>query len=217
MSFTPVSLDEWERSNHFQYYRNILKCGYSVTVALDVTAFHRHVQREAIRFFPAFVYCVSRQIQEMREFRMGTDEGGNPGFYDCLHPNYTIFHEDDHTFSDLWTEYTPDFAAFYYRMTEDMQKYGSRKGVKIKPQQPKNFYCISCVPWLDFTGYSAYTQSGEPMLFPIITYGKITKKDGKETVPFCVNISHAAADGYHTSQFINGLQEKLNTFSGTVQ
>lgn len=35
--------------------------------------------------------------------------------YDILHPNYTIFHEDDHTFTDVWTEYTEDFKIFYNR------------------------------------------------------------------------------------------------------
>ena len=66
------------------------------------------------------------------------------------------------------------------------------------------------VPWLNFTGYSAYTESGTPMLFPIITCGKFTEHDGILTMPFCVNIAHAAADGYHTSMFINELQKLID-------
>ena len=128
---------------------------------------------------------------------MGRDKEGNPGYYDILHPNYTIFHEDDHTFSDVWTGYTEDFKTFYKNMRDDMETYKDVKAVKAKPGQPQNFYCISMVPWLNFTGYSAYTESGTPMLFPIITCGKFTEHDGILTMPFCVNIAHAAADGYH--------------------
>lgn len=89
---------------------------------------------------------------------MGRDKEGNPGYYDILHPNYTIFHEDDHTFSDVWTGYTEDFKTFYKNMRDDMETYKDVKAVKAKPGQPQNFYCISMVPWLNFTGYSAYTE-----------------------------------------------------------
>ena len=82
---------------------------------------------------------------------MGRDKDGNPGYYDVLHPNYTIFHEDDHTFSDVWTAYTEDFSVFYKNMCSDMETYRHVKAVKAKPGQPQNFYCISMVPWLDFT------------------------------------------------------------------
>ena len=94
-----------------------------------------------------------------------------------------------------------------------METYRHVKAVKAKPGQPQNFYCISMVPWLDFTGYSAYTESGTPMLFPIITCGKFTERDGRLMMPFCVNIAHAAADGYHTSMFINELQKQLDTIT----
>ena len=44
----------------------------------------------------------------------------------------------------------------------------------------------------------------------MITYGKATEHDGRETLPFAVNISHAAADGWHTSQFLHDLQALLD-------
>ena len=100
MTFTPVDMDSWERRSHYEYYTNLLKCGYSVTVSLDITKLHRQVKEKGLRFYPVFVYCVSRQIAATKEFRMGRDKDGNPGYYDVLHPNYTIFHEDDHTFSE---------------------------------------------------------------------------------------------------------------------
>lgn len=210
MKFAPIDMEQWERRSHFEYYRTKLKCGYSVTVHMDVTHLYGEVHEKGMKFFPAFVYCVSRVIEEMKEFRMGLDAEGRPGYFDCMHPNYTIFHEDDHTFSDLWTEYNRDFHTFYRNMTEDMEKYRDEKGVKVKAGQPRNFYCISCVPWLSFTGYHAYTEDGKAQLFPIITYGAFAKENGKVTVPLCLNISHAAADGYHSSMFFKRLQELLN-------
>ena len=67
------------------------------------------------------------------------------------------------------------------------------------------------MPWLDFTGYASSVPGGTPQLFPVITYGKITEKDGRRTMPLAINIDHAAADGWHTAQFIQDLQTLLNT------
>jgi len=35
---------------------------------------------------------------------------GNIGYFDIIHPAYTIFHQDTETFSSIWTEYSPIFS-----------------------------------------------------------------------------------------------------------
>lgn len=209
--FTPIDLATWPRREHFHYYRNILPCGYSVTVRLDVTRFTAMLAEKGLKFYPSFIWCVSHNILSHPAFRMGMDQEGNPGTHDVMHPNYTVFHPDDHTFSDLWSEHDEDFARFYQRFLEDVAAYGDNRGIKARPGQPGNFYCISCVPWLDFTGYSAVVPGGQPNIFPVITYGKATEEAGKVTLPMAINISHAAADGWHTAEFVNDLQVLLDT------
>ena len=209
--FTPIDLTSWPRREHFHYYRNILPCGDSVTVPLDVTALWDQCREKDLKFYPAFIWCVSHTILAHPAFRMGVDAQGNPGTHDVLHPNYTVFHEDDHTFSDLWTEHDEDFSLFYENFLADLAQYGGNHGMKAKPNQPANFYCISCVPWLDFTGYASTVPGGSPQLFPVMTYGKFTVKDGRRTMPLAINIAHAAADGWHTAQFIQDLQTCIHT------
>ena len=67
------------------------------------------------------------------------------------------------------------------------------------------------VPWLNFTGYSAYYREQNPdaisKLLPAVSS---PEHDGILIMPFCVNITHAAADGYHTSMFINELQKLID-------
>lgn len=208
--FTPIDLATWPRREHFHYYRNILPCGYSVTVRLDVTRFTAMLREKGLKFYPSFIWCVSHTILSHPAFRMGVDQEGNPGTHDVLHPNYTVFHEDDHTFSDLWSEHDEEFSIFYARFLADVAAYGDNRGIKGRPGQPGNFYCISCVPWLDFTGYSAVVPGGQPNLFPVITYGKAVQENGKVTLPMAINISHAAADGWHTAEFVNDLQALLD-------
>lgn len=208
--FQPMNQEIWERREHYAYYTKTLPCGYSVTVRLDVTNLYEEVKRHGLKFYPAFIYCASKAVNEMKEFRMGKDAEGNPGIWDVVHPNYTIFHEDDHTFSDIWSYYDEDFSTCYENITADMERYKDCKGPKGKEGQPPNFYCISCVPWMDFTGYGTWVPGGEPNLFPIITFGKYTESEGRKELSAALTIGHAAADGYHVSQLFKHLQEILS-------
>ena len=162
---------------------------------------------QKIRFYPAMIYAIMKVINRHQEFRMALDEDGRPGYYDACHPSYTIFHEDDETFSDIWTEWNEDFNVFYRSACEDMEKFKDVKGVKAKPGRPDAFVPISCIPWLDFTDFSHDTSGPGPMYFPLIVFGKVKASGDKFTIPFSVMINHAAADGFHTSRMIREVQE----------
>ena len=182
--FQPINQEIWERREHYAYYTKTLPCGYSVTVRLDVTNLYEEVKRHGLKFYPAFIYCASKAVNEMKEFRMGKDAEGNPGIWDVVHPNYTIFHEDDHTFSDIWSYYDEDFSICYENITADMERYKDCKGT--------------------------WVPGGEPNLFPIITFGKYTESEGRKKLSAALTIGHAAADGYHVSQLFKRLQEILS-------
>lgn len=207
--FQKIDMEKWERREHYEYYRTRLRCGYSLTAAVDVTEFVERIHRAGLKFYPSFVFCAASAVNARKEFRMGVAPDQTPGYWDVVHPCYTIFHEDDHTFSDMWSIYHPDFKIFYDTMISDMKEYGHNKGIKAKAGQPQNFFCISCVPWLDYTGCSTYCADSEPALFPVITFGQYTEKNGRIQLPLTVTISHAAADGYHTCMLIRDIQKRV--------
>lgn len=190
----------------------MIPCGYTVTVRLDVENLYQQVKKCGLKFYPAFIYCTGKVVNEKREFKMGVDQEGRPGYFDVMHPNFTIFHKDDHTFSDIWSYYDDDFQTCYQNIINDMETYKDVKGPKGKEGQPPNFFCISCVPWMDFTGYSTWVPTGRPNLFPIITFGKYVEEEGRRKLSAALTISHASADGYHASMFFERLQEVLDEF-----
>ena len=210
--FHLLDSDKWERQKHFEYYMQMIPCGYTVTVRLDVENLYQQVKKCGLKFYPAFIYCTGKVVNEKREFKMGVDQEGRPGYFDVMHPNFTIFHKDDHTFSDIWSYYDDDFQTCYQNIINDMETYKDVKGPKGKEGQPPNFFCISCVPWMDFTGYSTWVPTGRPNLFPIITFGKYVEEEGRRKLSAALTISHASADGYHASMFFERLQEVLDEF-----
>lgn len=210
--YRKIDLETWPRREHYRYYREFLKCGYSLTTRLDVTAAVAFAHARGKRFYGCFLYAAARAVNSVDEMKLMTAADGAPGVWEEVHLNFTVFHQDDQTFSDLWTEYDPDFETFYQKWEQVLETYGGCHGVKGRPGQPANFFCISCVPWMDYTGFNSYA-AGEPALFPIITFGKYTRDDaGRCTLPVTVTISHAAADGYHVSRLFQILQERLDDF-----
>ncbi len=121
-----------------------------------------------------------------------------------------FFHPDDCTFSDCWTDFSEDFPTFYNAITADMQTYKDVKGIKTKPNQPANFYCVSCTPWTAFTGCGSRVADGQPAYFPIVVMGRYEKCGGKVNMPVNITIAHAVADGYHAGLFFRYLQEELD-------
>ncbi len=209
MLFEPIDWEHWPRAPHFEYYTKGIRTNYAVTARLDVTALRGMTRTHGLRFYPSMLYAVMRAVNSQKELRMAYRDG-TLGYYEVCHPSYTIFHPDDHTFSDIWSEYSPDFPVFYAAVCRDMEEWRDVKGVKAKPGRPDNFCPVSCVPWLDFTAVAHDTSGPGPMFFPVVTFGKYTETDGKWTLPLCFHIHHAAADGYHASVYFRQLQALLD-------
>ena len=162
-AYRALDMETWPRREHFRYYREFLKCGYSITGRVEVTEAVAFAKRSGKRFYGCFLYAAAETVNAMDELKMMITPQGTPGIWETVHPNFTVFHQDDETFSDVWTEYQPDFSDFYRGFEAVLASYGDRHGVKGRPDQPVNFFCISCVPWLDYTGYATHS-AGEPGL-----------------------------------------------------
>ena len=158
------------------------------------------------------IYLVTKTLNRIDNFKMFKDKYGYLCAWDKIIPNYTIFHNDDHTFSDCWTDFSEDFDTFYQDILKDMATAATKKGIKAKEGQPANFYCISCTPWTTFTGYSSRVSNGEPSFFPIVLMGKYKQHGKKILMPVNITIAHAVADGYHVGLFFQYLQEEINNY-----
>ncbi len=189
---------------------NNLRCQYSMTANIDITNLLKKVKGNNIKLYPTLIYMNSKIVNSHEEFRTNFDDKGNVGYWDSMSPSFTIFHKDDETFSNIWTEYDEDFRPFYNNCTKDMKKYGDVKGISAKENEPKNTFPISCVPWFSFTGFNLNVYSDGTYLLPITTYGKYFEQDGKILIPISLQMHHAVCDGYHVTKYLNELQSMAN-------
>ncbi|MFG4003120.1 CatA-like O-acetyltransferase [Flavobacterium aquidurense] len=205
--FEPVDPENWERQPYFDYFNNIIKCKYTINANVDITELLTLSKEEGVKFFPSFLYVIMRAVNQNKEFRMSYNSQNQLGYWNYVLPSYTIFHDDDKTFSDVWSEYHEDFKLFYQTITSDIKQYKDVKGIKARLDRPANFCSISVLPWLSFTNFSQDTYQESNLMFPLIRFGKYFEQDNKTLIPVAVFVNHAVADGYHTSKLINDMQD----------
>lgn len=208
MNFHIIDKTTWERAIYFDYYYNQIKCKYNLSANINITNLVKKQKECNLKFFPIMLYTIIRAVNLHQEFRMSFNENGELGYWDEVVPCYTLFHDENKTFTDIWSQYNADFEVFYKTVLQDIKQYGNITGViKARPNQPKNFCPISCLPWLSFTSFAQDTYTENSFLFPLIKFGKYFESDNKIMLPISVFVNHAVADGYHTCKLINDIQE----------
>ena len=208
-----IDVETWARKSHFQSFTTFSKCLIHATQKLDLTSFYAMCKTTGHRLFPSTVAVVARAANQIPEFRMVLSPENKPGIWNFVSPVYSIFHDDDKTFSSICTTYDDNMETLYRSIVSDMERYKDVKG-HIVTEVPPNLLPTSCEADLDFTsfhiqpiGEAVYMQ----IVVPTIIWGRMTDDGNRKTMPMTVSINHAAADGYHISRFFSLLQELLDS------
>lgn len=212
--FTPLNLQTWKRGEMFFYFSKMAPTGYSLTVDLDISKMKKILEEANMKLFPAYIWLVTKNLNLQTEFKVA-EKDGQLGYYNTLTPLYATFHNDDKTFSMMWTEYDDDFFAFYQAYLKNQQEYGNNHGVLAQKgvTPPENAYTVSCIPWITFKHFAVHSYENKPYYFPSIEAGKIYQKSGKLMLPFSMTCHHATTDGYHINNFLQQLQSEMDMFN----
>ncbi|QKS72819.1 type A chloramphenicol O-acetyltransferase [Paenalkalicoccus suaedae] len=205
MTFIRINKKEWDRKEYFDHYLN-QQTTFSMTSNIDITKLLVELKKRHLKIYPAFIYLVSKVANSHKEFRMAMDSNGEVGYWGEVYPSYTIFDQEAHTFSSIWTKGLHDFALFHSSYEKDVDLYKNTGKLFPKTPVPENTIPISMIPWSSFTGFHLSVNNGGNYLSPIITSGKFSQLNGRTILPVSVQVHHAVCDGYHASLFINELQ-----------
>lgn len=157
-NFTPIDFQTWPIAQMFYYYTQMAPVTFTVNVSMDVTILRKTLKDKQLKFFPAYLYLVTRAIEKQPELRISKQDDVL-GYWDFLTPLYPQFHDDDKTTSLLWTEYSKDFMTFYNNYIEDTKLYGNSHGfLSSKGIPPASAYVISCIPWFKFNSFSLHNH-----------------------------------------------------------
>lgn len=205
MNFIEISLEQWARKSHYAHYKNNVRCSFSVTIDIDISVLHTRLREQVLKDYPAQIYMLSTIVNQYPEFRMTTNGEDHLGYWDMMHPMYTVLNPDTETFSAVWTKYDSCFEEFYQAYLRNSEQVANGE---LFPQKdtPSNVFNISSVPWLDFTAFNINLFSDGSYLLPIFTIGKYKKQDGRTLMPLAIQCHHAVCDGYHVGKFVEALR-----------
>ena len=206
MEFTKIDMDSYPRREHYNHYANILNCTYSLNQRINVKSLIEKAKGENKKFYPLFITIVSHAVNLFSACKMAVDKDGNLGFYDKISPSYLIFHDDDKTFSSIWTEYNDNGEIMYNSIISDMEKYHDRKGFQTKVANAKTFP-VSTIPWSDYEALNLNIPYCDNFYAPIFTWGKF---DEKGNMTISVQVNHEVMDGYHTCKKKKKIEELCN-------
>ena len=72
---TPLDLETWPRREIFYYFSKMAPTGYFLTVNLDVTEMLAALRSENLKFFPAYLWLVTRTLNQQAEFKVAEKDG----------------------------------------------------------------------------------------------------------------------------------------------
>lgn len=214
--FKLIDLAKWERQFYFEHYLNVVKCSYSICANVDITALYHHCKQQQIKIYPAMIYLIATAVNQIEEMRIAFNRSGQLGTWNSMSPCYTVFQPTSKTFTNLWTPYTENFAAFHQQYLQDVTTYGEVKKFIAQDHMPENTFPVSCIPWVDFTGFNLNIMDTQPYLTPIFTMGKFIRQEDKILIPVAAQLHHATCDGWQAGQFfdlIKSLAANLTPFS----
>lgn len=215
--FTPIDISDWSRGQMFCYFSKAAPTGYSITTEIDVTHLRQILSAAGKKFFPAYLWLVTKNLNRWQEFRIA-EHDGKVGYYDYLTPLYASFHDDDKTFSLMWTEFDDDFSAFYDDYIENKRRFGDNHGVLSRTDMlpPPDAYTVSCIPWVTFSHFAVHSYENKGYYFPSVEAGKFVERDGRTYMPLSLTCHHASTDGYHVSRFLEALRSDMESFEKLI-
>lgn len=199
-------MNTWIRREHFNLFRTFDDPYYGVCVTVDCSIAYRKAKKLGISFFLYTLYLSLEAAQANTAFRYRIEDD-KVFCYDQIDAGSTIA-RDNGTFGFVHLLYSAQLDEFIRQATAEVNRVKNRADLQRSPAN--NVIRFSSLPWLDFTSLSHASNSLFKDTCPKISFGKMTEKEGKRTMPVAVHVHHALVDGIHIGQFIDTFQALLN-------
>lgn len=202
-----IDLENWDRTLHYQIFRNNVQPHYCVTFHLDITNFLSKIKAKGYSFTFSFIYAVTNCANQIEQFRYRFIDG-KPAIFDEVDTRFNYLNKDTELFKAVsvpMQDSMEQYVALAKQTVENQSEYFVRSSMD-------HIYQFSPVPWISFTQIS-HTDSGDKDdATPVFIWGKYFESDGKILLPFSVKVHHSFVDGIHIGKLAQALQEYLDTF-----
>ena len=205
--FTPIDMETWPNAGTFMAFTQMDLRGFALTVNIDITHMLEAMKDSGYKFWPTWVWLVTRNLNKQQDFRVGVEDGV-VGYYETLNPLSPILHDDTMTitmFTEDYYDSLKEFHEAYMNHVKEFEKIPSG----FANQPPHSYFTIASLPWFSFTHFHTRHELQKDHFAPLIETGKFFEENGKKMMPLSMTCHHATLDWYNIKIFLEDLQADM--------
>jgi len=204
-----LDLDNWNRKEHFLFFKQMQEPFFGVTVTIDCTKAYEMAKTLNTSFFIYYLHKTLTAVNAFENFRYRISNT-HIYIYDRIDGSPAISRADS-TFGFSLIEYHPDYTIFEQTAKAEIERIQNTTGLFTREVKNDNVIHFSTIPSLDFTSISHARNMTFPDSSPKISFGKmkLTKK-GNRKMSMSIHAHHGLMDAIHVAQMVEYFQEIMN-------
>src|SRR3984885_7116790 len=207
-----INLETWERRAAFHFFKDFTEPYHGVCLRVDCTETYRYAKRHHLSVFLSLLHRSLVAAQQVENLRTRIVDG-TVWLYEQINAGSAVGRANA-TIGMGHYQVRARIAEFVQEASIELDRVRERNDIERYPEA--NLIRYSVLPWLDFTSISHARDFSHEDAAPRITFGKITKADGRCSMPVSIHVHHALIDGLHVAQFVEKFQLCLDN-PGTEQ
>lgn len=202
-----IDIDNWERKEHFNYFKEYDYPHINICANVDITKFYNYIKKKGYPFFLSFVYVTTKTANSIKEFRYRIRDN-KIVVHDIVSPSFTVMTSKG-VFSFCHGKFIDNFEEF---KAENEKIIALTKDSIILEDEPNkdDVLFITSIPWVSFTNITHPINMHPVDSVPRIAWGKYFEENGSIKIPLSVQAHHAVVDGMHIGEYYDTIQKILD-------
>ena len=201
-----INMEDWPRRESFEYFNSYVSPLFNVCAQPEITPTFDYIEERGLSKFTAVLWLISCAANSVPEIRLRI-RGNEVVTHDIVHPSFAVMTEDK-TLAFCAVSYTDDIPKFFNDVETGIARVKANPNLIDKPGADDLLF-VSCVPWINFTSITHPVKNDWTDNIPRISWGKLTRENGKVTMPVSLQLHHGLADGYHAGLFFEKLEDLI--------
>ncbi len=205
-------IENWDRKENYFFLKDFQEPFVGITVELDATELVNICKAKSISIHHALLYCTISAANQCLPMRLRRKDDGVIE-HSSIDMGCAVMREGTSAFTFAyypWLE-GDNATSFMMRAMEITRKTAQGMPLEHRPNRTNLIYGTT-LPWISFTSFS-HPKKGGGHSIPRTVLGKIFKRDGRDLLPFQLEVDHALMDGIHMAAFLDILKKELNQFN----
>ena len=205
-------IENWDRKENYFFFKDFQEPFVGITVELDATELVNICKAKSISIHHALLYCTISAANQCLPMRLRRKDDGVIE-HSSIDMGCAVMREGTSAFTFAyypWLE-GDNATSFMMRAMEITRKTAQGMPLEHRPNRTNLIYGTT-LPWISFTSFS-HPKKGGGHSVPRTVLGKIFKRDGRDLLPFQLEVDHALMDGIHMAAFLDILKKELNQFN----